>query len=638
MFKFTIIAVTLFITTAINCIAAVISWQRQKSRRGLHFAIAMLGITLWTLAGGFDYAATSIAMKVFFAKLEYLGYHIALVFFALFAVSYAGYDELLQRKSVRAFLWIVPTSNVLLAWTNDWHGWLWTGFTRSDFGDNTVIFEHGPAFLWVSASGYLLVFIIILSLWLASRRGPNVLRQQARLLFFASLLPLVGNLIYLFQPREFSGVDWSSVLYSVSSLLFLWALYGTYLLDLAPIAREKLIDSISDGMVVVDMQNRIVDINRPAARMIGLTPEQSIGRYLGEFVPLAQSLAEQPPQQEIRTEVEVGDAEKLYFDVLVSPLFENPQTMAGHLIIFRDITNRKQNELRLLQLNQAVEQSPTSIVITDPGGIITYVNPQFTVLTGYGADEAIGKNPRILKSGQTPGEVYPSLWRTIQAGKVWRGEFLNRKKSGDLYWEDATIAPVFGHDGKIINFIAVKVDVTDRKFAEKALKELAATDPLTGIFNRRHFFGMVNTILADAARYAHPVAIMVCDIDLFKRVNDIYGHKVGDLALQHLVNGIRSTTRAADIAARFGGDEFTILLPETDGEQAVHLADRLHAYLAAHPVPAPGTRFFIKISVGITSIPAQHETISIDAMLERADRALYQAKESGRNQTRIYGQ
>ena len=288
MFKFTVIAAILFITTAINVIATVISWRRANSRFGLYFAVGMTGITFWTLVSGLDYAAVPISLKVFFAKLEYVGYHIALIYFLMFVLSYAGYGSLLENSFVRAFLWIVPASNVLLAWTNEWHQRLWRGFTRSQFGDNTVIFEHGPAFLWVAGTGYLLIAGIVLTAWLASRRGSEYARRQGRLLFYGSLLPLLGNLIYQFQPLEFDGVDWSSILLSISSLLFLWALYGTRLLDLIPIAREKLIESLGDGMVVLDTQGRIADLNQPAARMIGSAPQRLLGRNVSEVLPFTR--------------------------------------------------------------------------------------------------------------------------------------------------------------------------------------------------------------------------------------------------------------------------------------------------------------------------------------------------------------
>jgi hypothetical protein len=223
MFKFTVIAVLLFITTAINIIAAVVSWHRAKARFSFYFATGMTGITLWTLASGLDYAAIPIPLKIFFVRWEYVFYHIALVFFLLFILSYAGYANLAENKLFRAVLWVIVGSNILLAWTNDWHGWLWSGFVRSEFGNNTVIFQHGPAYLWVAGGGYLLIGSIVLTAWLASRRSSEYLRRQGRLLFYGSLLPLAGNLIYQFQPPEFNGVDWSSIFLSGSSILYLWA-------------------------------------------------------------------------------------------------------------------------------------------------------------------------------------------------------------------------------------------------------------------------------------------------------------------------------------------------------------------------------------------------------------------------------
>ena len=137
----------------------------------------------------------------------------------------------------------------------------------------------------------------------------------------------------------------------------------------------------------------------------------------------------------------------------------------------RDITEQKRTEEQLLKLSLAVEQSPVSILITDASGAIEYVNPNFAKLTGYTADEVRGKNPRLLKSGETPVETYQRLWQTITQGRVWRGELHNRKKDGQLFWESISISPMTTADGRITHFVAVKEDVTERKQAEQALRE-----------------------------------------------------------------------------------------------------------------------------------------------------------------------
>lgn len=632
MFKFTIISVTLFIATAVNFVATMISWYRMKEKRGLYFAVGMTALTVWTFVSGLDYAAVPITSKVFFAKWEYIFYHAALIFFLMFILSFAGYEELLKKKPIQVLLWIMPISNILLAWTNDWHGWLWSGFTKSEFGDNTYIFEHGPGFLWVAGTGYALIASIILASWLASRRGSAFSRRQGRLLFFASLLPLVGNLFYQFQPHQFDGVDWSSILLSGSSLLFLWALYGAHLLDLVPIAREKLIESLSDGMIVADMQGRIVDINQPAARMLETLPEKLLGGNLAELLPFAQSLTEHSPEKEIRTELEIGHGAYQYFDVLVSPLFDNQTRVAGRLFIFRDITDRKKNELHLLQLTQAIEQSPTSVVITDPDGNITYVSPQFTILTGYSYQEAIGKNPRILKSGLTPVEVYQDLWETVKAGKVWNGEFQNKKKNGDLYWEEATIAPILNQKGQIYNFIAVKVDITERKHVQDELQRIARTDSLTGLFNRRYFFEIAEKEFAKSIRYDRPLSIILLDIDLFKEINDTYGHLFGDLVLNHIGKLLLQKERETDVVARYGGEEFVMLLPETDCSGARKAAERLRKLLADSPIHRGSDTIRFTASFGVAGKEPDNMVETLDHLISQADQALYRAKRAGRNQ------
>jgi diguanylate cyclase (GGDEF)-like protein/PAS domain S-box-containing protein len=636
MFKFTIIAVILFITTAINVIATVISWHRAKTKFSFYFAVGMTGITLWTLVSGLDYAAVPIPLKVFFTKWEYVCYHIALIYFLMFMLSYAGYGSLLENKFVRTLLWAIPACNVLLAWTNEWHQWLWSGFVRSQFGDNTVIFEHGPAFLWVAGTGYLILASIVLTAWLASRRGSEYARRQGRLLFYGSLLPLLGNLIYQFQPLEFDGVDWSSVLLSISSLLFLWALYGTRLLDLIPIAHEKLIESLGDGMIVIDMQGRIIDINQPAAHMIGSTPEKLLGKNMREVLPSAQHFAEQSIGREIRTELEIGDAEKRYFDVLVSPLFESKTAVLGHLIILRDITVRKQNELRLLQLNQGVEQSPMSVVITDLDGNITYVNSRFTALTGYTFEDVFGKNPRIFQSGQTPIEVYRNLWQTIKAGMVWKGELLNKKKNGELYWEDATIAPVLDSNERILNFIAINEDITDRKHAQDELQKLAITDSLTGLLNRRHLFEIAEKEFAKAVRYHRPLSVILFDIDLFKDINDTYGHIIGDQVLIQIGKLLLETGRQTDVAARYGGEEFVILLTETDCADAKIVAERLRKLMEGFPIQSDKGDIHFSASFGVAGMGENAPSETLDRMISQADQALYEAKRTGRNRVVCY--
>lgn len=654
MFQITNIVVILFVTTVINACATYMSWRRSKDKGGFLFTLGMLAVTIWTLAAGLDYAAVPIPTKVLFSKIEYLGFNLALACFVIFVLFFTGNEEWLEKAWVRALFGIIPALNILLAWTNEWHGWLWTGFSRG-MGENIIIYHHGPGYTWVVLTGYAMITIMIVLLWTASRRGPEFSRRQARLLFAASTVPVIGNLAYMLQPPELKGVDWTSITFSVSGVLFVLALYGTRLLDIVPIARDKLVSSLSDGMIVLDMQDRIIDANQAAARMINSLPDILIGKSLHEVDLLPNSFSLRSPEQTIKRELVVDTDKRQYYDVALSPLRDHNGTLLGRLIIFRDITIRKENELRLLKLTQAVTQSPASVLITDLKGNIEYVNPYFSAHTGYSYDEVIGKSTNIQKSGQTPREVYDDMWKTIQAGQTWRGEFLNRKKSGALYWEEAVIAPVMDQDGHVINYLAVKVDITKRKIIEGALRtanqqlesqlkeieglqsslrEQAIRDPLTHLHNRRFLNESIEQEFHHAKRTSEYLSIILIDIDNFKTINDTYGHMTGDSCLIALANLLQQHVRRSDILCRYGGEEFILVLPATNLEGATQHAEKIRRLVEDQVVELDGQQIRFTISLGVSVYPVHGDSYKVT--LNKADDALYASKRAGRNRVTVW--
>ncbi|MGZ6989375.1 MAG: PAS domain-containing protein, partial [Thermoanaerobaculia bacterium] len=172
---------------------------------------------------------------------------------------------------------------------------------------------------------------------------------------------------------------------------------------------------------------------------------------------------------------------------------------------------------RLRKLSRAVEQSPVSVIITDTDGSIEYVNPKFTQVTGYSSDEVLGMNPRILKSGELSREVYREMWETITAGREWRGELHNRRKDGELFWEFATISPIFDDRGKITHFVAVEEDITERKGAEETLAR-----------RERHFRSLIENALDIIAVVAPDGAILYASPSI-ERLLGFEPTRVGDL-------------------------------------------------------------------------------------------------------------
>lgn len=213
-----------------------------------------------------------------------------------------------------------------------------------------------------------------------------------------------------------------------------------------------------------------------------------------------------------------------------------------------------EQELKILY--RASEQSPASIVITNVEGNIQYVNSKFETVSGYKKEEVIGKNPRVLKSGYTHETDYKNLWKTISNGKEWQGEFHNKRKNGELYWERALISPIFNSVGAITHYIAVKEDITEEKQQQLLLKYQAKYDYLTKIPNRNYALEKVHKLLNQAEENKYNTGLMFIDLDHFKEVNDTLGHDFGDELLVEVTMRMKGELRSTDLLARLGGDEF----------------------------------------------------------------------------------
>ena len=241
--------------------------------------------------------------------------------------------------------------------------------------------------------------------------------------------------------------------------------------------------AIDDAVVMIDSAGRVVFWNHAAERLFGFPEAEAIGIDFHHMAVLPEDQAAaqrglayfaatgRGPVIGITLEREAKSKSGRTFPVEVSVTSVTIQDEWHAVGVVRDITERKQAEEELKKLSRAVEQSPASVIITDPDGTIEYVNHRFCEVTGYSAGEAVGRNPRILNSGHTPARVFEDLWKTITAGREWRGEFANRKKSGEIYWESASISPIKSRDGSIACYLAVKEDITERKRMEKDIQE-----------------------------------------------------------------------------------------------------------------------------------------------------------------------
>lgn len=353
MFQWTSISVIIFLATMVNIFTAYVAWRRRKTRGGNYFSAALIGIAFWTLLSGLDYAATSIPIKVFLAKLEYAAYLPALSLMTVFSIVYAGHENWLKRTGVRLYLFLVPISGILLAWTNELHHWLWMDFIPSGQVNNVVDFIHGPAFLWVAVSGYFLVISIALNLLQVAITGTGLARRQAGLMLVALSVPVVSNLLYIFDVLNVPGVDWSSLTFSITGVLFLVALYGSRFMEIVPTARNAMIDQMDDGVLVMDEQGRLVDFNPAAQAICGINKNDL-------WNPIHETALKQIPEITALLADPLGKTSQDFtiqhksYHIQRIALSDHRERVYGQLAVIHDITERMKFESLLHRRNETL--------------------------------------------------------------------------------------------------------------------------------------------------------------------------------------------------------------------------------------------------------------------------------------------
>jgi len=325
---------------------------------------------------------------------------------------------------------------------------------------------------------------------------------------------------------------------------------------------------------------------------------------------------------------------KIWTRITVAPLREAAGKLKYFIHVIEDISNKKEAEESLKLAATVFDNSAEAIIVTDAHSNILSVNNSFTKMTGYTAEEVVGKNPRILSAKVHDSEFYKLMWTAVDNTGLWQGEIWNRRKNGEVYPTWLTISAVRDAKGKITNYVGISQDITSRKETEERLNHLANHDALTGLPNRTLFSDRLNNALARGKRYGQNLAILFLDLDRFKVINDTLGHDVGDLLLQNLALRLSQSLRGADTVARWGGDEFIVLLGEIHTSQDAAAAARRILNLFSDPFILGGQEIFVTASIGISIYPKDGDDAQM--LLSNADTAMYRAKEQGKNNYQFY--
>ncbi len=319
----------------------------------------------------------------------------------------------------------------------------------------------------------------------------------------------------------------------------------------------------------------------------------------------------------------------LFLDVHKAPFINDKGEVIGVVGSGRDVTQQKVTEEKLRLASMVLENSSEAMLIADAAGLIVEVNPAFTQMTGYSAEEVIGKNPKLLRSGRHDEAFYSAMKKQLENTGHWQGEIWNRRKNGEIFAEWQTINTVYNSDGTVHRRIALFSDITEKKKSEELIWAQANFDLLTDLPNRRMFRDRLTQDIKKAHRAGLGLALMFLDLDRFKEVNDSLGHDIGDALLVEAARRITGCVRESDTVARLGGDEFTIILAELDDRASVEriATDILRA--VSQPFELGDDVAYVSASIGITLYP--DDATSLEDMLKNADQAMYVAKNAGRN-------
>ncbi len=396
-------------------------------------------------------------------------------------------------------------------------------------------------------------------------------------------------------------------------------------------------------LLIEPATGRIVDANPAAAGFYGYPLDALRGMNIDRINTMSEAEIRDAMQQAFAEdhnyfvfEHRLASGEVRSVEVYSSPIsLENQQLLFS---IIHDISKRKLAESDLRIAATAFE-SREGVLITDAESNILRVNSAFTEITGYPAEEVVGRNPRILSSGHQDAGFYAAMWDSLKQTGSWSGEILNRRRNGEIYPEHLTITAVKGEDGRVTNYVAMLADITQRKEAEEKIRNLAFYDPLTRLPNRRLLLDRLQQGLAASARTGQYGALLFIDLDNFKGLNDTLGHDVGDLLLKQVAERLKACVREGDTVARLGGDEFVVILEglgRKDAEAAAHTeaASGKIAEALNEPFPLGANEHVSTPSIGATLFIG-HQT-EIDDLLKQADIAMYQAKKAGRNTMRFF--
>lgn len=664
----------LLATAVVSAYVGLMALRRNNASGVGTLALLMFAVAWWAFAAGVEGATVGIQIKVFWAKIEYLGAVSAPTLFLVFTLEYGQKTRWLKPVYL-ILLSIVPLTSFFVTATNEWHGLIWSSFTPNPTLPNVLIYGHGIGYYILIAYDYLIISLGVLALLEVWFHAKQPYRRQVGILLLGSLFPFVGGIVYTFIPDFLPGLDLTPVSFSLTGLVIAFGILRFRLFDLTPIARDVLIDNMEEGILVLDAKNRVVDINPAAQIIIGAPAKENLGqpitKVLKDWSNIVKPLQE---NEKFETGFRLDTDPPRYINLQFSSLYGQHKKLTGRLLVFRDISRRQQTEAELARtieelgiINQ-ISLAVTSgldmenvlktlhtqcsqlmpidifyVALYDEANSLIHI-PMFYEHGQYQAGPSRDINDRpgtigmVIRSRKplyinntTKSDTLPFQQSVSLLGKPIRsyigipltlrerviGVLSIQNYHADAYTEDHI---------RILERIAIQAAIAienARLYAE--VQRLAIIDELTGLYNYRGLQELGAREVERAHRFKRPLSVLFFDIDDFRNFNNTYNHSTGNIILRAFSEHCRSILRTVDVLARYGGDEFVALLPETDIATAEAVARRIVEKISADKIATPYGELGVTISIGVTTL--SEEKTQLSALIDRANNAEHQAKQ-----------
>ena len=608
----------------------------HRSRVAAKGLIALLGLVgIWSVFYALEIASRDEAYRNLWGNLKYLGINLHPLAYFAFVWEYTGRTRRLSVTTLTVLL-IEPLIVFVLLAIPATHDLIRYYVARRP-PDPYPLVEAGSLF-WVHlAYTYGLLAWATMVLVSSLLKVSRYYRTAVTALLLAVSLPWISNVLYNFAIGPFERLDATPLAYVITGAVLFWGVFKFGLFGISPLARDAIIESMSDGAIVLDSQNRVIDLNEAARNIFGRQKPDFVGSDVSRLMP----------PHENRDHVTLGtEGSQRTYEVLHSPLQDREGHEVGRLLSLRDVTERLQTEEALrtaeAKYRSLVERLPAVVYTAGfgPQAPWQFVSRRIEQMLGFTVEEwnsgrlwysRIHPDDRQRVLAEEHGDLTKSDVGTTTS------EYRLIAKDDRVVWVRDESSIVRDDGGRPLHYQGILFEISDRKAFEQQLAHSAFHDPLTDLANRVLFKDRVTHALARLSRTQLAIAMIFIDLDDFKTINDSLGHAAGDTVLREVARRLRMSLRPVDTAARFGGDEFAVLIEDLQPRSSAHdVARRVRAALDA-PIILSGKEVVVRASMGVAfAEPGYQDVQDADELIRNADLAMYMAKREGQGQLRVF--